>query len=578
MRMRLSLIFCILILTNYVLLAQYQINGDAIETTENCFELTQPTPSQAGSVWNLNQISLAENFVLSFDIFLGCGDTNGADGIYFVLQPISTSIGGVGGNMGFGGIVPSIGIEFDTYLNGMNNDPTYDHIAIQQNGSLIHGGLDNLVPPTQILESSANIEDCTWHDVRFTWDVATQTLEAYVDCELRISYSSDIVNEIFGGDPMVYWGFTAGTGALFNLQAICLEYVSFLDGISNDTTCAGQSVSLNAPLGFETYSWTPAETVQTPDAANTIVNPNETTTYTISMTDDCGYEITDSLTVFVYDILENIDLGPDIATCVPDTISFDVTTQDATGYFWSFGALEPVVNLADYDLEANEPISIIVFTQCQNLSDTILVETINNPTASYTFNTCNGQAVNAYGQDFEPNTTTNISVATPNGCDSLITITVNNGSSTTDTINFTACGGQSINFNGNELLSNTNTQYSFTNQNGCDSIVIVTVAATEFQETVIKLPTAFSPNGDGINDDFCAFVSGDILSADFQIYNRWGQAVFTTSELGNLCWNGQLEGTAAPIGVYAWFISVDYVNCNGDTEQQLLKGNSTLIR
>jgi hypothetical protein len=67
--------------------------------------------TQAGSVWNANKINLNNPFDFSFNVFLGCQDVNGADGIVFMLQPISTSIGSTGEGMGFMGITPSIGLS-----------------------------------------------------------------------------------------------------------------------------------------------------------------------------------------------------------------------------------------------------------------------------------------------------------------------------------------------------------------------------------------------------------------------------------------------------------------------------------
>lgn len=55
------------------------------------------------------------------------------DGIVFALQQLSTTIGGTGSNIGFGGIYPSLEIEF-TYQNGGNNAPVEDHITIVKNG------------------------------------------------------------------------------------------------------------------------------------------------------------------------------------------------------------------------------------------------------------------------------------------------------------------------------------------------------------------------------------------------------------------------------------------------------------
>ena len=115
--------------------------------------------------------------------------------------------------MGYDGITPSLG-EFDTYQNGEYGDPAYDHIAITSNGSLSHTAGTNLDGPANIITGSPNAEDGLPHNIRIIWDAPTQTISAYVDCTLRVTYTGDVISDIFGGDPHVYFGFTGGTGSL----------------------------------------------------------------------------------------------------------------------------------------------------------------------------------------------------------------------------------------------------------------------------------------------------------------------------------------------------------------------------
>jgi len=59
----------------------------------------------------------------------------------------------------------------------------------------------------------------------------------------------------------------------------------------------------------------------------------------------------------------------------------------------------------------------------------------------------------------------------------------------------------------------------------------------------------------------------------FQIWNRWGQLVFSSSDV-NKGWDGNFQGAPAQTGVYAYMI--DYFNTAG--EEKVIKGNVTLIR
>lgn len=86
------------------------------------------------------------------------------------------------------------------------------------------------------------------------------------------------------------------------------------------------------------------------------------------------------------------------------------------------------------------------------------------------------------------------------------------------------------------------------------------------------LPTAFTPNNDGDND-FFIIRGGPFEAVNFNIYNNWGQLVFTSTD-ASIGWDGTYQGAEAPIGVYTWtFI----VTVSGD-RQIIKEGDVTLIR
>ncbi len=221
--------------------SQYILNGAASQNSCNCYTITPQQFTQSGSVWNSNKINLNNSFDYNFNVFLGCQDANGADGIVFILQPVSTSLGTTGGGMGFQGIAPSIGVALDTWQNIENNDPTYDHVSIQANGVISHGS--DLAGPVQASETNTNIEDCAWHNFRIKWNAATLTLEVYFDNVLRVSYTGNIVNNYFSGDPNVFWGFTAATGGANNLQQFCTALDPAFTTVPNDAICFGSSIT-----------------------------------------------------------------------------------------------------------------------------------------------------------------------------------------------------------------------------------------------------------------------------------------------------------------------------------------------
>jgi gliding motility-associated-like protein len=75
---------------------------------------------------------------------------------------------------------------------------------------------------------------------------------------------------------------------------------------------------------------------------------------------------------------------------------------------------------------------------------------------------------------------------------------------------------------------------------------------------ILEMPTLFTPNGDGKNDRFVAKIIRGIPSATLEIYNRWGQKLFTTTDLKQAGW----DGSGATEGVYFWVVR--YRNFKGE--------------
>ncbi len=89
------------------------------------------------------------------------------------------------------------------------------------------------------------------------------------------------------------------------------------------------------------------------------------------------------------------------------------------------------------------------------------------------------------------------------------------------------------------------------------------------------VPTIFSPNGDGTNDEFMVFGA---YFKDFEllIFNRWGEIIFRTNDR-NHTWDGNYLGEPMPIGVYNWRVTYDGLSESfGGPFQQ--KGSVTIVR
>lgn len=90
------------------------------------------------------------------------------------------------------------------------------------------------------------------------------------------------------------------------------------------------------------------------------------------------------------------------------------------------------------------------------------------------------------------------------------------------------------------------------------------------------LPNAFTPNGDGQNDIFIGVGTiENIRSLQLQIFDRWGQLVFATTD-PRIGWNGRHQNAGNPLsgGIYTYQGVVSFTN----GESVYLKGNLVLIR
>jgi gliding motility-associated-like protein len=321
----------------------FYLNGSAIASNDSCYQLTSDVNWQVGSIWNGEKVNLNESFLVAVNLFLGCKDEDGADGIVFGLQPLSTSIGTAGGDMGFGDVEPSLGVEFDNFQNVDYDDPTFDHIAIIRDGITQHnipGG--TLAGPVQSNLNDPNIEDCEFHYMEVGWDAEMQTLSVYLDCELRLTYTGDIVNDIFDGDPLVFWGFTSATGGSNNIQEVCFSYTTFLNELVDQTICPGTEIQLEA-IGGTSYLWSPSEGLSDPNIADPIASPTETTLYTLEVLDDCGNAFYDEVLItvendqFELEIINSLGNISEVPLGTESTLSAIVVPDDGENYtyLWS---------------------------------------------------------------------------------------------------------------------------------------------------------------------------------------------------------------------------------------------------
>lgn len=116
---------------------------------------------------------------------------------------------------------------------------------------------------------------------------------------------------------------------------------------------------------------------------------------------------------------------------------------------------------------------------------------------------------------------------------------------------------------------------------GCYKIdTLVVVVIPEITPDSLVMPSAFTPNGDGINDFFGPVMGSnfydDLVIKEFRIYNRYGQVVHNSTDY----WDGKFKGAEQPVGTYVYYIEVQYADPNNAGREKTAKaqGAVTLLR
>lgn len=191
-------------------LAQLPTGADYISLTTNNPE------NQSGSAFWKHMVSLANNrsFSTYFKISFpnpGGMSPGGADGIVFAIQTVSNTAGGSGGGIGYDGLQPSVGIEFDTWQNTDSsvNDPDDNHVGFDVNGVME----SVFVAPSASLPGT--LQGNSWY-VWIDYNGQTKNLQVRMHSSNNRTSSTLVMNQTYDIasviGPDVFIGFTAGTG------------------------------------------------------------------------------------------------------------------------------------------------------------------------------------------------------------------------------------------------------------------------------------------------------------------------------------------------------------------------------
>lgn len=375
------------------------------------------------------------------------------------------------------------------------------------------------------------------------------------------------------------------------------------------------------------YSWLPDKNILFANTARPLVFPKDTTTYYVTINDN-GCINTDSLTVNVLPFI-TVDLGKDSVICKNDIITLKPKSE-ALSYQWRASSGEKI---ADVKNPSVQPMVNTLYYVTANLGkcqdrDSIRINVVPYPVAQagpdtvicfgnrvQLRSTVVGSSVNWTPVTSLLNPTSPTPIAGPVKSTAYVlrvTDTLGCTKASSDTLLVTvapqvmanagndtaAVPGQKV-----QLAASGGSRYIWSPETGLDDpsvynpVTTIDAGADSVKYRVrvydangcygeddivirvfrggpdILVPSAFTPNGDGKNDILRPLAVGITRLSYFRVYNRWGELLFSTSELGK-GWDGYYKGSPQPPGAYVFH--AEGADFTGKTV--IKKGTAVLIR
>jgi len=381
----------------------------------------------------------------------------------------------------------------------------------------------------------ASVYQGTGSDVKtYAWDFGDGSVGRGV-------YPDSVVSHVYasGGDYMVRLvvadslGCQAASATTVDMKVHDLPRLV----ISPDSpyVCLNSSTSLTA-AGGSTYVWSPAAGLDRTDVSSPVASPVSNTTYQVTTTDGVGCQSTASVLVKV--------TAPQSVTVTPDTASIcqgeevRLTEKGADVYRW-IGDIEGTGGSGVIVARPSASTVLMVigtdFHAC--FADTMRIPITVRPVPT----------VNA-GPDVEVLAGHPVTLAATGSAD-----IVQWAWSPADYLSCTDCA---------QPVASPKKPEDYilkvTNDVGCSAKDTV-VAKIICEEARVRIPDAFSPNGDGANDRMVILGIGQVKH--IVIFDRWGVKVWERSNFypadAISCWDGTIHGQPAPVGSYVYFVEME---------------------
>jgi len=319
--------------------------------------------------------------------------------------------------------------------------------------------------------------------------------------------------------------------------------------ISDETICQGEQFIISDIItdADVNYSWSPVNNVGDPDLANNIFTPTETTTYTLSAArGNCI--VSESFTINVIQPAV-VTIDEDVTICEDMEVVLNADANVPGSFIWNPGGVTgPTFSTGPLNMTTTYTVTFIDDDNCNSVDQSVTVNVVGGVTVDL--------SVDPMGEINQGNQVTITSETDPIDNNTYEWSTGATTSVITETVLNIPMETYSV---------------TVTDDFGCTDEASISISVIEPE---IDIPNAFTPDGDGVNDNFGLVIKGgnvDVL--DFRIYNRWGDKIHEKTGLDHE-WDGTIDGKIAPSDVYAYIVS--YRKPNG--EEVFMKGDVTLIR
>lgn len=449
----------------------------------------------------------------------------------------------------------------------------------------VYLGYDFAIDDVSITNSCSNQEPI----LSFSPDPSTSCAPATIEF---ISTSQNIVD--------YYWSFGDGTiSSLANPTHTYNEpgeYTISLNGTSNNGCFAANAVTQQVTITDCTldepcdilFNWRTADTTIC-NGGNAMFQYSTNATQVI-LADENGNDIAtinNNFYIF-YNVTSSncYQLHLVSATC-EDWIPFCITVNSAIDFAW----IDPPMDVCPGTIPELSFSTNMTLGELRSDSDMSVV---------YDYNPINNPQIIELDNLFDASCYTLELRENVMGCDTTIHFCIDLLTAPTDTTSLTLCEGTPYTLSTGEIVTQPGI-YEDTRPSdiGCDTLLQIEIIYTgEDPETCddnntttldtyneetcaceheltnyIRIPSAFSPNSDGVNDTWKPVGVG-FAELEMSIYNRWGTMLYNGSGV-DAKWDGSYNNVAQDVGVYVYAIRY---RLEQETELSMKKGNITLIR